>query len=155
LDYTKRDEAAQERKRKAQEVLAQHFPEAVGRSVPKPPPPKTIQKTRPASPPRLPPSLQQHPSSSTSAPTQPESQKRLKTKSEKLFDIHVRKVRSLARPLDGKVKEGDKRFFESVPGVTDGAKVKKWEEVGKLESKSERYWVLTVSVSVLHPSMPD
>lgn len=155
LDYTKRDDAAQERKRKAQEVLAQHFPEAVGRSVPKPPPPKTIQKTRAASPARLPPSLQEQPSSSESNPTKPESQKRPKTKSEKLFDIHVRKIRSLAKPLDGKVKEGDKRFFECVPGVTDGAKVKKWEEVGKLDSKPERYWVLAVSGSVLHPSMPD
>jgi hypothetical protein len=99
--------------------------------------------------------LQQHPSSSNSTPTEPGSQKRPKTKSEKLFDIHVRKIRSFAKPLDGKVKEGDKRFFECVPGVTDIAKVKNWEEVGKLDSKPERYWVLTVSGSVLHPSMPD
>lgn len=73
---------------------------------------------------------------------------RSKTKEEKLWDIHVRKIRSLAAPLRGApsdVGNQERRYFEWGVGSVDG--VKAWEGGGKWSGKVERNWVLAVSGS--------
>lgn len=69
-----------------------------------------------------------------------------KTKAEKLFEIQLRKLRSLANPLDGTGKGqgggqgvGERRFFEwGVDLEQRGLGMEQWE------GKSERVWVDSV-----------
>ena len=108
-------------------------------------PKKDDTRVRPTSPPRLPPSLQPAP-----APEPiPQTEKKRKTTAEKMYDIHVRKLRSLAKPLDGKQRPiEERRFFEWTVDL-EGKGIKGWGESGKYEGKLERAWVHTVSPIVL------
>jgi hypothetical protein len=61
--------------------------------------------------------------------------------------MHLRKLRSLAKPLDPKQRDGDKRFFEW--GVGDVETARMWADSGKWEGgRLERSWVLQVSYAV-------
>ncbi|WVQ79904.1 hypothetical protein IAT38_002004 [Cryptococcus sp. DSM 104549] len=139
LEHNARHDAFLARRAKAREIIAQHFPEQADRVVPKPPPPKDVVRKRPPSPERLPPSLQPQP---VAAATDGAGAKKTKTKAEKLWDLHLRKVRSSATRLGigSTVLDEERRFFEW--GVDlDGVKVKGWQEKGKWEGKLERAWV--------------
>lgn len=157
LDYTHRSEAALARKSQAQSILAKHFPEAVGRVIPKPPAGRDVQRPRPKSPEKLPPSLSQPTvssndctSSSTTIGNEKQEDKKVKTKNEKLYDIHLKKIRSLAVPLDKKQKADgrDRRFFEISLGEAKLVEVdESWRGNGKW-AKVERVWVLSVRASI-------
>ena len=69
---------------------------------------------------------------------------RVKSKEEKVYDMHLRKLRSLAKALDARQKgEGEKRFFEwAVDEMGEG--LSRWGTDGKWEGKVERVWVMVV-----------
>ena len=101
-------------------------------------------KERPKSPDRLPPSLQ--PTPPAQAQAQPQIKTTTKSKAEKMYEIELRKLRSLAKPLDSKMQAtGERRFFQWAVGVPDD--VKKWEGGGKIERKWEKVWVPVVSLN--------
>lgn len=63
-----------------------------------------------------------------------------------MWDIELRKLRSLAKPLDSKMlASGERRFFQCAIGVSDD--VKKWEGGVKIEKKWQKVWVPVV----IHP----
>jgi hypothetical protein len=114
---------------------------------------------RPASPPRLPPSnFRELPASPSAAGTaalashqateagiKATGASESKAKAEKLHDLRVRKLRSLAQPLNPKQREGGRRFFEW--GTGSAQEAEEWERTGKLDTKLERVWVLQASLS--------
>ena len=67
-----------------------------------------------------------------------------KSKEEKVYDMHLRKLRSLAKALDtGRKGEGEKRFFEcAVDEMGEG--LSRWGMEGKWDGKVERVWVMVV-----------
>lgn len=138
-----RQDAFLERRAKAKELIAQKFPEIRTREIPKLPPQKDVVKQRPPSPERLPPSLQ----SQTLTPPPPPSdtvKAKSKSKAEKLLEIELRKLRSLAKPLDPKMRaDGERRFFQWAVGST--ADIEVWKEKGKIDKKWEKVWVPVVS----------
>lgn len=72
----------------------------------------------------------------------------VKTKAEKLRELEVKKLRSLAKPLDAKMRaDGQRRFFEWGTGTTND--IRCWEESGKLAKKLEKVWVPQVSTNPL------
>lgn len=110
--------------------------------IPKPPPPpKNVpnkivkpKSTKPAEP--------------TLVPVEPIPEvKKPKTKEEKLWDIHVRKVKSLATLFKGISSSGKgdqaRRYFEWSSG--EFAAIEAWEGNGKWSGKLERSWVFEVS----------
>ena len=117
------------------------MPQHVGKVITKPPPPRDIKRRQPE---RF--TSTSTPSTSTIVDSSVPQQvvKKEKSKAEKLFDIQLWKLRSLARPLDLTQKgEGERRFFEW--GVDQLAKgVAKWEKEGKWDGKVERVWVFAV-----------
>jgi hypothetical protein len=76
-----------------------------------------------------------------------------KTKAEKMYELELRKLRSLARPLDLKLKlksgtgsQGDgRRFFQW--GLGTNEEVKEWKAGGKMDRKMDRVWVPIVGIS--------
>jgi len=110
-----------------------------------------VVKQRPPSPERLPPSLQ----SQTLTPSPPPSdtvKAKSKSKAEKLLEIELRKLRSLAKPLDPKMRaDGERRFFQWAVGST--ADIEVWKEKGKIDKKWEKVWVLAVSTNHLRRCM--
>jgi len=67
-----------------------------------------------------------------------------KSKAEKMYEIELRKLRSLAKPLDPKMQAmGERRFFQWSVGVSED--IKKWEGRGKVDKKWEKVWVPVVS----------
>lgn len=139
---TARNDALAERRLKAKEIIAQRFPQYKDKVVPKPPPQKDVNKQRPKSPDRLPPSLQPAPTPPPIVEKEPE--KPVKTKAEKLREIEVRKMRSLAKPLDPKMRaDGERRFFEWGTGTIE--EVRGWEGSGNMGKKLEKVWVPQVS----------
>ncbi|GFZ47883.1 hypothetical protein JCM24511_05630 [Saitozyma sp. JCM 24511] len=150
-DFNDRHEAFLLRRSHAQEVLARTFPDQAARSIPKPPPQRDVVRPPPSATtsggrlgpsPDLPPTAV---SSGTTSQTQTQvpaqTQSKTKSKAEKLYDMHLRKLRSLAKPLDSKQRDGDKRFFEWGTGDVENAR--KWADSGKWErGKLERSWVL-------------
>lgn len=144
LDFNVRQDALIERRAKAKEVMAEKFPQYKDRVIPKRPPQKDIIKARPKSPDRLPPSLQ--PASSPVQP-HPESvvvEKPVKTRAQKLRELEVRKLKSLARPLDPKLRvDGDRRFFEWATGTADD--IRSWQEGEEIGRKLNKVWVPVVS----------
>jgi hypothetical protein len=67
-----------------------------------------------------------------------------KSKAEKMYEIELRKLRSLAKPLHCKMQAtGERRFFQWGLGVSED--VKKWEGGGKIDKKWEKVWVPVVS----------
>ncbi|WVR04779.1 hypothetical protein IAU60_001791 [Kwoniella sp. DSM 27419] len=140
LVHHQRHDAFLERRAKARELVSQHFPDHGSRVIPKPPPPRDIIRKKPPSPERLPPSLQARldPAPESSGPT---AASRVKTKAEKLWDIHLRKVRSMATPLvKGAKAEGERRFFEWSIDLSQ-ARVDVWRETAKMNGKPDRAWV--------------
>lgn len=70
----------------------------------------------------------------------------MKTKADKLRDIHIRKLRSLAVPLDPKMRlDGERRFFEW--SIVKKEDVGIWQSDGKLRGKLDRVWVPLVRYS--------
>jgi hypothetical protein len=92
-------------------------------------------------------------SSSSTTQTQIQDNGKTKSKAEKLYDMHLRKLRSLAKPLDPKRRDGEKRFFEW--GIGDVQNARKWADSGKWEGgKLERSWVLQVSSTLMRTARP-
>ncbi|TYJ53069.1 hypothetical protein B9479_006301 [Cryptococcus floricola] len=89
---------------------------------------------------KLPPSLQASPEESKEEPAVQSS--KVKTKSEKLWDIQLRKIRSSATRLGpgGEVPQDEKRYFEWAVDV-EGKGVESWEKGGKWMGKASRGWV--------------
>jgi hypothetical protein len=99
-------------------------------------------KQRQESPDRLPPSLQ--PTPPPAAQAQVKTNTTTKSKAEKMYEIELRKLRSLAKPLHCKMQAtGERRFFQWGLGVSED--VKKWEGGGKIDKKWEKVWVPVVS----------
>lgn len=101
-------------------------------------------KQKPESPDQLSPSLQ--PTIPAPALAQPKEKTNttIKSKAEKMYEIELRKLRSLAKPLDSKMQAtGERRFFQW--GIGDSDDVKKWEGGGKIDKKWEKVWVPAVS----------
>ncbi|WVO14803.1 hypothetical protein L204_102442 [Cryptococcus depauperatus] len=71
-----------------------------------------------------------------------EEPRKTKTKAEKLWDIHLRKVKSTATSLGhgNEIPLEDKKFFEWDVDL-DGEKVKRWQGTGKWDGKLRRAWV--------------
>lgn len=70
-----------------------------------------------------------------------------KTKEDKLWDIHLRKIKMSAKPLDPKQKaDQDRRFFELKSGVTGKDEVDGWMKSGKMPGTLEKLWVHQVSL---------
>jgi hypothetical protein len=142
LAHLTEQDAAASRRLRAQEILKANFSDTKSRIIGPIPVQKDIERKRPISPPRLPPSLLPPETRKVEERAVP---KRVKTKDEKIWDIHLRKIRSLAKPLDGR-DGGDsrsKRFFEWGVDETGGG-IEVWLNAGKLEVKTEKVWVYTV-----------
>lgn len=156
-DYNSRQEAAEARKVAARAIISKNFPNMANKSIPKPPPPKDVVRVRPLSPERLPPSLRPAIGADTSNTTRGSSETpvsaktAVKTKAEKLAEIHVRKIRSLAKPLiartGGVSDDLERRFFEWGSDASgSGGNVQKWVQTGKWTGGVlERSWVESVS----------
>ena len=114
------------------------FPAQAGKTIAKPPPPRSDTRTRPKSPQRLPPSLQPHPDIPGDNTIEA---KKTKTRAEKMHEIQLRKLRSLAKPLDPKQRDGEKRFFEWAMALDQTGAIKAWRETGRWDTKTERVWV--------------
>jgi hypothetical protein len=98
-------------------------------------------KIKPKSPERLPPSLQPTP-----APPIPilVAEGKTKSKAEKMQEIELRKLRSLAQPLDPKMRsDGERRFFQWTLGNRD--EVENWKK-GEMMAKGKmnKVWVPSV-----------
>jgi hypothetical protein len=140
-----RQDAFLERRAKAKEIIAQKFPETRTRDIPKLPPQRDVIKQRPKSPDRLPPSLQIEPPAKPQIDT---AKSKPKSKAEKMYEIELRKLRSLAKPLDQKMQAtGERRFFQWGLGVSED--IKKWKGGGKIDKKWEKVWVPVVSPILL------
>jgi hypothetical protein len=76
-----------------------------------------------------------------------------KMKAEKMYELELRKLRSLARPLDPKLKlkpgtgsQGDgRRFFQWGLGTSE--EVKEWKAGAKMDRKMDKVWVPIVGIS--------
>jgi hypothetical protein len=153
LDFNTRQDALAERRSKAKALIAQNFPQYKDKVIPKPPPQKDVIKVRPKSPDRLPPSLQPtvkvDPTSGQAtgvSTTESGPERATRTKAEKLRELEVRKIKSLAKPLDPKMRvDGERRFFEWGTGTSED--VRGWEGNGKLGKKLDRAWAPQVSTS--------
>jgi len=141
LDFNARHDAAVLRKARAQEVMARTMPEHAGRVVAKPPSGRDDERISPPKP--------SGPSKKSSVETEtaivPEKvETKVKSKAEKVYEIRLRKLRSLANPLDPMQMGGEgreKRFFElGVDGRGEG--LLSWQKEGKL--KVERVWITAV-----------
>jgi hypothetical protein len=152
LEHNARQDAFLERRAKAREIIAAKFPDQKGKVIPKPPPAKDTNKLRPKSPERLPPSLQPPPPAKEEGNNTIKPVVKVKTKAEKVYELELRKLRSLARPLDPKLKlkaglrpgEEGRRFFQW--GVGTGDEVKQWLVGGKVDRKLDKVWVPLVSI---------
>jgi hypothetical protein len=103
---------------------------------------KDVTKHRPHSPARLPPSLQPP----TQDPPPKPVEVKVKSKAEKMWDIELRKLRSLAKPLDPKMQAlGERRFFQWTVG--NQGEGMNWKDGGKIDKKWEKVWVPVVSTS--------
>lgn len=137
LEHNARNDAQEARRARAREIMAQKFPQYKDRVIPKPPPQRDVVKvkTRPPSPlPPTPPLPEQ--------PAPPPEPVVRKTKAEKLREVEIRKIRSLAIPLDPKMRaDGERRFFQWSVGSPGAVDI--WEKEGKLggEKKPDRVWV--------------
>ncbi|KAK8847557.1 hypothetical protein IAR55_005416 [Kwoniella newhampshirensis] len=153
LVHNERHDAFLTRRERAQQVIGQHFPEHKGKVVPKPPPAREIVRKRPSSPERLPPSLQQPTASGSDSSIATSSRGDgsssittvRKTKAEKMWEIHVRKIRMGAQPLipggGGAGTDTEKRFFEWGTDL-DRSRVEGWKTQGqKWVAKLDRVWV--------------
>jgi hypothetical protein len=61
-----------------------------------------------------------------------------------MLEIELRKLRSLAKPLDPKMQAtGERRFFHWGIGVSED--IEKWKGGGKIDKKWEKVWVPVVS----------
>ncbi|OCF45758.1 hypothetical protein I317_00246 [Kwoniella heveanensis CBS 569] len=166
LDYNERHDAFLQRREKAREVIAQRFPDHAGRVIAKPPPQRDVVRVKPASGDDVAASSFTAATAATPTPiSDPPPQLQLstktKTKADKLWDIHLRKIRSSAEPLlkasRSSLSDSDsqsRRFFEwtvdlspaSGLGKNGGgsgrAKVDAWMKSGKIGGgKVERVWV--------------
>jgi hypothetical protein len=102
-------------------------------------------KQRPESSDRLPPSLQPTPPPPAQAQAQLKTVATTKSKAEKMYEIELRKLRSLAKSLDSKMQAtGERRFFQWTVGVSED--VEKWKGGGKIDKKWEKVWVPIVSL---------
>lgn len=155
MAHNARQDAFLERRAKAREIIAAKFPDQKGKIIPKPPLPKDTTKPRPKSPEKLPPSLQPPlvPQYSAIETIQAKPEVKTKTKAEKTYELELRKLCSLARPLDLKLKlksgtgsQGDgRRFFQWGLGTSE--EVKEWKAGGRMDRKMDKVWVPIVGTS--------
>ena len=157
-DYTVRSDAADARKVKAAETLSKHFPSHPAKEIAKPTA-HTRDLKRP------------HPSTSSLAPdlghppdgpaaviasspltalpstvgAEGSGEKIPKSKQTKLFDLHLRKLRIGAKPLDSRQRPDlPRRFFEIKHGVTESDTVTGWQG-GKALPGLDKVWMHEVS----------
>ena len=73
-----------------------------------------------------------------------------KTKQAKMFDIHLKKIRMSAKPLDPRSRpDQPRRFFELRAGVTSRSEVEAWVATGKMAGVVDKVWVHEVSAVCL------
>lgn len=117
------------------------MPQHAGRINAKPPPGRDVERKPPEPSPRA-------TDSKDALPVEQHVVTKVKTKAEKLYEMHLRKLRSLAKPLDPSQQgseERERRFFEwGTEQRGQGAEA--WEKEGKVEGKLERVWVMAVSL---------
>lgn len=140
----------EERKAFAKKTLSKAFPELAGRVLPKPPPGRDVVRE-----PRTIPRAEAKVTEPAANPSPPIPQ----TKAEKLRALSLRKIKSLARPLDPKAPLGDQVYF-SWEVDESGMRVQRWlaqtvmekeEAMGKRIAGNERatvVWVPRVSLKV-------
>ena len=139
------------RKQQAKDVLAKHFPDRAEKEYRKPiAHTRDLKRTRPASPERLPPSLQPTAAQPTAQPTSTADtageRPRAKTKSEKMHDIQLKKLRMAAKPLImGQKPDLPRRWFELREGLTASDEVEGWRASGKVGGVTLKVWVHEVS----------
>jgi hypothetical protein len=143
------------RKVQAQAVLAKTFPQHAGKAVSKPPPARAVDagSSRMKAPTPSKATTTKRAADQVALPSAAREGdkgevKTAKSKEEKLWDIHVRKVKSLAMPLKGGVgitaDQQDRRFFEWGKGDEEALRV--WSYGGKWTGQLERSWVPAVSL---------
>ena len=136
-DYLSKQTAALKRKADAQAVLAQHFPDQVGKNLPKPPAPRDTT--------RLPPPANDTPPPQAAEPSKPEPAKR--SKAEKLWDLKMMKLRQGAVRLEGagEASAAERRYFEWCVDLA-GEGVALWRRGGKFRT-THKVWVPLVGRS--------
>lgn len=145
--------ALAERKAFAKDTLSKAFPDLAGRVIPKPPPGRDVVREPPAAPAAQPPVTE----TVTVPITQPQQ-----TKVKKLRALSVRKIKSLARPLDAKAPVDNQVYF-SWEVDEKGDHVRKWmakvaaekeEAMGKRITGTDKaavVWIPKVSCSLSAP----
>lgn len=161
-ELSARNDAVMERRDKAKELLAKHFPQQAARE--RAVMPQQVDKTRSAPPPSQ--SSQPQPMDAAATPITPvppaPAPAPARSADEKLYKLHLTKIRSLARPLDAKVSRDASAAVEFV--VDEGGdRVRVWTEAeGKYAptavaaalgtAKPERIWVPIVRPSAIYSS---
>jgi hypothetical protein len=142
-DYTIKQDAAAVRKAKAQEVLRKTMPGKAGKEIPKPPPPRDTTT-------KLPPTNVTVTADEKDARPATEIVKKSKTKAEKLHEVQLMKLRSMAQSLpSGKhVDVSRRRYFEWC--IAKSGDVESWVSSGKWSGiKPDRVYADTVSILVM------
>lgn len=154
---TARQDATQARIERAKEVMSKHFPNAANRERLKMPP-QVDKKREPPKPEQrpVPPSVQQADSTAAPAPTAAAPMPAATPSAEdKVFKLHCMKTRSLAKPLDPKVKREDCVAVEWVVAAAERVRArppkydpsKRAAELGT--PKPERLWLPNVRSDAL------
>ncbi|WVQ75823.1 hypothetical protein IAR50_005456 [Cryptococcus sp. DSM 104548] len=142
LQHNVRHDAYLARRSQAADLISHNFPGHKERDSVrgKMPVQKDVERLPPKREETLPPSLQPPPDPPQEEPALPKE--KVKTKADKLWDIHIRKVRSSATRLGlgGEVPQEEKRYFEWAVDVK-GKGVEGWKKEGKWLGKPIRSWV--------------
>ncbi|EIW71110.1 hypothetical protein TREMEDRAFT_27039 [Tremella mesenterica DSM 1558] len=147
--HTARERATQERKERAQQILQLHFPGTTSKPRPTLPPQKDVDIKRKLPSTTVDQTVTSSSSSSSSASKLHEPRDvsvedkegvkvvKTTTKAAKIHQLHLRKLRSLAEPLERPKGVEEMRYFEWCL-CTDHGKVKSWLYTGKWEGEVQR-----------------
>ncbi|RXK40894.1 hypothetical protein M231_01742 [Tremella mesenterica] len=147
--HTARERATQERKERAQQILQLHFPGTTSKPRPTLPPQKDVDIKRKLPSTTVDQTVTSSSSSSSSASKLHEPRDvsvedkegvkvvKTTTKAEKIHQLRLRKLRSLAEPLERPKGVEKMRYFEWCL-CTDHGKVKSWLYTGKWEGEVQR-----------------
>ncbi|KAK6903557.1 hypothetical protein I203_107062 [Kwoniella mangroviensis CBS 8507] len=159
LDHNVRHDAFLERRDKAREIISQRFPDFRDRVIPKPPPGKDVVKTQ-----SVKTQTQRKEDNRTTELSKSSSgsgsgegicqdnaavdqlKPKIKSKADRLWDIHLKKIRMTAEPLLKLARNDsmtERVFFEWTMDLMQiQENVRKWKESGKWSGgKLERGWV--------------
>ncbi|OCF77110.1 hypothetical protein I204_02820 [Kwoniella mangroviensis CBS 8886] len=159
LDHNVRHDAFLERRDKAREIISQRFPDFRDRVIPKPPPGKDVVKTQ-----SVKTQTQRKEDNRTTELSKSSSgsgsgegicqdnaavdqlKPKIKSKADRLWDIHLKKIRMTAEPLLKLARNDsmtERVFFEWTMDLMQiQENVRKWKESGKWSGgRLERGWV--------------